>query len=280
MYECPRHGSWTPEPNALSADERACPVCKEEYKKAQAVYSANFRIWKHWDEKSGIPPIYRSASLSRFMLESETRKVAHGLAVEYSEMLRSQSEERISRGYWLWGPTGVGKTQLLCAQVTAACEAGLKSHYLSWPHWAEPAKAAFRRRDDSYVNSDNVFSACMESELLALDEACMIRATDWERRMLMRLVDSRYARGLPTIYAASRIPEKVPGIPPPALSRIRGRTLEIELSGDDIRPIIEKLPKEGPAIDKPTPPDIKITPAGLYETKDLATTNFRGHVVN
>lgn len=266
IYHCPHHGSWQPPKNAIYPHERACPECLEEDARSTEHYDRQLSKWRHWYYEAGIPERFRSAILSDLANHEQHQKFSE-LASLYASKISSGGSTKTSGGYWLYGPPGVGKTHILCAQITAGCEAGLQAHYLSWPHYMIASKQAIGRREE--VSGYRQHAEYMESDLLAIDELCLARATEWESNMLMILIDRRYQLGLPTIYAATKRPSRIEAISMPALSRIQQEMIEFPIEGQDLR---QNKPSEkrSHAIQKPTRERVHITQAGEYTSETPA----------
>ena len=101
-----------------------------------------------------------------------------------------------SRGHWgltLCGPVGLGKSTLLTCIGNQMLAQGYAVKYGFVPEMMDAFRASFG--DDSEVTYDELLRAYTAADVLLLDDITELRATDFARDALTRLVDQRYRDG-------------------------------------------------------------------------------------
>lgn len=112
----------------------------------------------------------------------------------------------------LCGPTGTGKTHLICGFVRRlVLDFGVPARYASFSRLLREAKA----RMDNGGNVQALLGDLARAPVLALDELGAGRITDWELDTIHGLVSDRYDAMRPTIWATNYIPPPVPDTAPP-----------------------------------------------------------------
>lgn len=147
----------------------------------------------------------------------------------------AESYTRAWRGWLvLYGNYGAGKSHLAAAIAHVAIEHGMRVRYRSLPGLFDALKAGFE--DGS---SDAIFDDLLASDLLILDDLfdSDIRASDWRRSRLFRLLNERETK--PTVITSNRrIDDLAPLSDVDAqrlFSRIAGNARSIWLPIFDIR---------------------------------------------
>ena len=133
------------------------------------------------------------------------------------------------------GPTGIGKSYLVCAFVERACRTGHSAAYLRLPRLLH--QLAVARGDGSYPR---LLARLARLDLLAIDDWLLAPLRDGERRDLIEVVEDRSEQASTLI--ASQIPAKDwhAGIGDPNLAdaicdRLLHNSHRIELKGPSIR---------------------------------------------
>jgi DNA replication protein DnaC len=104
----------------------------------------------------------------------------------------------------LIGTRGPGKTHMACALVNAFCSTFRSARYLNAMDYFIELKATYgdrAKRDESQVERDYLRPA-----LLVVDEVHERGDTDWETRMLTRLVNRRYEEEKATVLVCNLTP--------------------------------------------------------------------------
>jgi DNA replication protein DnaC len=121
------------------------------------------------------------------------RQVVLGLAS--CEWIRERHQLLIS------GPTGTGKTFLVCAFVECACRSGFSAVYVRASRLLQDLAVA--RGDGSY---GRLLTKLAKLDLLAIDDWLMAPLKEQQRLDLLEVVEDRYQRGATLI--ATQLPVK------------------------------------------------------------------------
>jgi len=97
------------------------------------------------------------------------------------------------RGLTLCGPVGLGKSTLLTCIGSEMLAKGYAVKYAFIPEMMDSFRASFS--DDSEVTYDELLRAYNAADVLLLDDITELRATDFARDALTRLVDQRHREG-------------------------------------------------------------------------------------
>jgi DNA replication protein DnaC len=87
------------------------------------------------------------------------------------------------------GPTGIGKSYLVCAFVERACRRGYSAAYLRLPRLLQ--QLAVGRGDGSY---DRLLGRLARLDLLAIDDWLLAPLRDGERRDILEVIEDRSER--------------------------------------------------------------------------------------
>jgi len=133
------------------------------------------------------------------------------------------------------GPTGIGKSYLVCAFVERACRRGFSATYLRLPRLLQ--QLAVARGDGSY---ERTVSRLARFDLLAIDDWLLAPLRDNERRDLIEVIEDRSERASTLI--ASQLPSKNwhaaigdPNLADSICDRLLHNAHRIELKGPSIR---------------------------------------------
>ncbi len=107
---------------------------------------------------------------------------------------------KFGKGLLLWGPTGTGKTHLLCAAVRhLTLVRGVPARYVEFSFLVSEIKEAFGRN----ISVLAALGPLADVEVLAIDELGKNRGTDFEREVLDELVSRRYNADRTTLFATN-----------------------------------------------------------------------------
>jgi DNA replication protein DnaC len=139
------------------------------------------------------------------------------------------------------GPTGVGKTFLVCALANAACRQGLSARYYRVPRLLQELSLA--RGDGSY---SLFLSQLAKIELLVLDDWGLTSFTETSSRDLLEVVDDRcqvrstiMAGQLPLEHWHGLFPD--PTVADAVLDRLVHNAYKINLKGESLRKVKSSL---------------------------------------
>jgi DNA replication protein DnaC len=133
------------------------------------------------------------------------------------------------------GPTGVGKTYLVCALANSACRQGFSALYVRAPRLFHDISLS--KADGSYPK---LMNKLVKTKVLAIDDLGLAPLTDPERRDLLEIIEERY--DLASTIVASQLPVDLwhdtigdPTIADAILDRLIHNAHKIELDGDSMR---------------------------------------------
>ena len=133
------------------------------------------------------------------------------------------------------GPTGIGKSYIVCALAHSACREGYKSLYLRMPRLLEDLGIA--RADGRY---NKLLTTLSRTDLLVLDDFGLSKLTDQHCRDLLEIIEDRY--GLKSTIIASQLPIKSwhdamldPTLADAILDRLVHNAYKINFNGESMR---------------------------------------------
>ena len=157
----------------------------------------------------------------------------------------------LTKGAYLYGPVGTGKTYAACGALRAFIEKGSttvdgyeiylgkRALFVSAPEWFAKLRSTYDARGESEVE---VFERYAGSELLVLDDLGKGGKSEWAVERLYMLLDQRYANGRPTIITSNYNVGQVAAMMSTdeqtmmaIASRITGMCQGVEMRGEDMR---------------------------------------------
>lgn len=139
------------------------------------------------------------------------------------------------RNVLLSGPTGIGKTFVICALGNAAARAGYTVFYLRAPRLFETLQQS--RGDGSHLKA---LAKLSRVQLLIIDDFLLTPLVDWERKDFLEVIEDRYQLGATVVASQCPIGDWHPNIGDPTLAdaicdRLLHNAYRIELRGDSLR---------------------------------------------
>ena len=158
------------------------------------------------ERRSAINRIYASSGLTTRQREMtfdgwEKRpgaEKAFQACANYAENFMTGLARR-GTGLYLYGPTGSGKTRLVCAISNQLIPRGIRAVLYNVPTLLADLKAAYNGRRDAAEIIDRAHDAA----LLILDDLGTEHHTEWVRDTLYEIVNGRMEAGLPTIVTSN-----------------------------------------------------------------------------
>lgn len=146
------------------------------------------------------------------------------------------------------GPTGVGKTHVICALANRACRMGFSAFYIRLPRLFQELTIA--RADGSYPK---LMRKLLKAKVLLLDDLGLSPMTAPERRDLLEVLEDRH--GLASTIVSTQLPVELwhenicdPTIADAILDRLVHNAHKINLKGESMRKTRSNLtnpPNEG-----------------------------------
>jgi len=183
--------------------------------------------------------------LARLLKNAKLRQPAALEDIDYASPrgLNKQAMLELSNTQWIGahrnalisGPTGIGKSFVVCALGNAAARAGYTVLYVRAPRLFEMLQQA--RGDGSHLKA---ITRLGKVQLLIIDDFLLNALADWERRDLLEIVEERYQTGATVIASQCPVREWYANIGDPTLAdaicdRLLHNAYKIELKGNSMR---------------------------------------------
>ena len=168
-------------------------------------------------------------------LEDMDYGASRGLSQQVILELANPQWVAAHRNVLLSGPTGIGKTFVICALGNAAARAGYTVFYLRAPRLFETLQQS--RGDGSHLKA---LAKLSRVQLLIIDDFLLTPLADWERKDLLEVIEDRYQLGATVVASQCPIGDWHPNIGDPTLAdaicdRLLHNAYRIELHGDSLR---------------------------------------------
>ena len=234
-------GVWSSE--TLTADGDRCTTCRSKipnppwgggscvctrmaYRAAQAGWYEHHDIEPPEWERAGVPPRHAGARFSTFTERPGTETALARCVTWAAEFAR----EVTTRGLYLSGPWGSGKTHLVVATAYRVCQRTLTGTLFETAGGL--ISAVKGGADLDYEPVDRALGA----ELLVLDDIGQIGRTEFDRELIYSLIAERYEQALPTLFTSNlpvdRLADSLGGA---AVSRLYESTTQVVVTASDYR---------------------------------------------
>lgn len=160
-------------------------------------------------ERAGIDPLYRAATVRGYLKRLKEEMDVPEELDEYLKVLGYRYyEDAPTRGDFLYGPAGHGKTWITAALVQAWIRRSRPAMFIRHGAFLDTLKAGLSARDGS---GDALLKRMEGIELLAIDDFCMYPMTAFERARTTNLLMVRHAGqpGKLTIINSNYSPDEV-----------------------------------------------------------------------
>jgi len=158
------------------------------------------------EERSGIPPLYRNASLDNFKLPVDNPTANRGLAsvlLTVKGFARDFPAEK-KPGLLLIGEPGTGKTHLAVAALRILMSRGFEGVFFDYQKLLEKIRSGY---DQSSGASDRAaYQAALEAPVLLLDDLGTHRVTEWVEDTVTAIITDRCNNKRPLI-ATTNLPD-------------------------------------------------------------------------
>ena len=158
------------------------------------------------EDRAGIPPLYRNASLDNFKLPADNPTANRGLAsvlLMVKSFARDFPAEK-KPGLLLMGEPGVGKTHLAVAALRILLSRGFEGVFFDYQKLLEKIRAGY---DQNSGSSDrDAYRAALDAEVLLLDDLGTHRVTEWVEDTVTAIITDRCNNKKP-IIATTNLPD-------------------------------------------------------------------------
>jgi DNA replication protein DnaC len=158
---------------------------------------------KHIEEASGIPPLYRNASLDNFKLPDDNPPARRALA-DLMLTVRSFARDYPAKsrpGLLFTGEPGTGKTHLAVAALRMLIARGFEGRFQDYQTLLERIRAGYDQ--NAGASAREAYLYAMETPLLLLDDLGAQRMTDWVEDTVTNIITHRCNHNLPMIVTTN-----------------------------------------------------------------------------
>lgn len=194
----------------------ACRCKKERIAKENQEFAAQnaMRELKQLQKEGIADPVYLTHTLKLCDdLTPEITAACQNYIQEFDQMMKN------GVGILFFGPVGTGKTFYACALVNALIDRGIQAGVTNLPRLLDLLSQHGTRVQT--IDRLNKF------KLLVIDDLGVERSTPYAMEQVYHIVDSRYRRGLPTVFTTNFTPSKLQEESDLPLQRIYDRILEM-----------------------------------------------------
>jgi len=193
--------------------------------------------FQHYQAYTSRSPYEQALTFANFPAQQrQSRPQLFQVARQLSDQYEPGSE---SKGLYIFGPAGTGKTHLLQAMVHRLEERHVPCIMIR----AEALFDRLRNMIGEGAEIEPVLQAFSTVPVLAIDEIGQERANEFTLEKLFRVINQRFSARLPTLFASnyappelySRLPVDLLSIIDPLKSRLIGMSRVGDLTGDDHR---------------------------------------------
>lgn len=174
-----------------------CPACQAQ-KEAQWEANANRLAedaFRRNQERSGVPPRYRNASVDEFIAETPSERKVKAELVRFRDNQGHDPKNLI-----FCGTVGPGKTHAANALLNAWLRSGKSALYTTAMNLVRQVRDTYGSSQEKEATAVRRFTT---TGLLALDELGAQLGTASEKAILADIINGRYERMLPTIVVGN-----------------------------------------------------------------------------
>ncbi|MCS6952508.1 MAG: ATP-binding protein [Bryobacterales bacterium] len=166
------------------------------------------------EERAGIPPLYRNASLDNFLLPTDDPAANRALANVLLSVRRYVREFPATDkpGLLFIGDPGTGKTHLAVAALRMLLARGFEGLFFDYQNLLDRIRAGYDPA--SGATDREAYRSALETEILLLDDLGAHRVTDWVEDTVTSIITYRCNHRKPLI-ATTNLRDPDAGDPAP-----------------------------------------------------------------
>lgn len=177
----------------------------------------------------GIPPLFYGSSFENYIAKNQNAGKALDACKKFVENIIAEEE---TKGLFLSGPFGTGKTHLAAASIIKLFDAKITGLDFE----VTPKLLALTRKTFNTDDNRDYIGQASGAGILVLDDVGAEKISEWVREQLFLLINERYENQLPTIITTnasmSELEDRIGGA---SVSRIWGMCKGFVLDGEDHR---------------------------------------------
>jgi DNA replication protein DnaC len=150
--------------------------------------------------RANLPPRYREATFETFPPEVSKEAVVQAL-----DALAGSRDE--TRGVYLWGAFGVGKTGLACAALNRRIEQQWPGLFVTVSAFLDWVRRTYDRQSEE--TTDDVMQRVSTSPFLVFDDLGAEYLTRWGRDRLFAVINHRDTHNLLTLITSNYAPDEI-----------------------------------------------------------------------
>lgn len=191
------------------------------------------QIQRRMQDKTGVPPQFRDADLSKFGFDSYSRnmenlrKIAEDFLINYRERW-----EKSGKGLYLWSKTpGSGKSFLSCCiGRSVMIKHDLQMRFITAPDYLAKVGESYKRQQGEYDES-TVYREC---NLLIFDDIGAQKTGEWQQQEVFRIINERLNAGKIIIFTSNMCPEDL-NLDERTIDRIMKKSVVLQMPEESIR---------------------------------------------
>lgn len=196
--ECETHGAFRTVRIIGSGLPVECPKCVDLRTRREDQQRAHQQRVDWLFKIAGIPARYRECGLKNFDTATEAQRIARAGVNAYLRGFERHGWAPLA----ISGQVGTGKTHLACALANNLIAYGVSVRYTTMAAMIADIKRAYST--DGMTEASQIERYVSDFELLFLDEADVIRATDNDLGLIFAVVNGRYNALRPVVTISNQ----------------------------------------------------------------------------